>query len=75
MSRMLEPDEREASRGDLAESGEHGGQALLGLVGLVVRRQAALWKDWRPWLALVGLVIPLGMRHSITFPGTVQYSP
>jgi hypothetical protein len=64
VSRMLEPAERDAVRGDFAESGETGGQALLGLLGLVVRRQAALWKDWRPWLALVGLIIPLGILLS-----------
>jgi hypothetical protein len=56
---MLEPDERDAVRGDFAESGETGGQALRDLVGLVVRRQAALFTHLRPWLALVGLV-PLG---------------
>jgi hypothetical protein len=30
------------------------------LLTLVARRQAELWKDWRPWLALASLVIPLG---------------
>ncbi len=61
VSRMLEPDEREAVRGDLAESGEAAGWALAGVVGLVFRRQISFWKDWRPWLALVGLVLPLGL--------------
>lgn len=61
VSQLLEPNERDAVRGDLAESGETGGQALRGLLGLVVRRQAALWKDWRPWLALAGLVGPAAM--------------
>jgi hypothetical protein len=28
-------------------------QALFGLMGLVLRRQVALWMDWRPWLALL----------------------
>ena len=65
LSRTLEPGERDAVRGDLAESGETSGQALRGVLGLVVRRQAALWKDWRPWLALVGLIVPLGMLLSI----------
>jgi hypothetical protein len=55
VSRLLEPDECDAVRGDLAESGATGGEALRDLLGLVVRRQAALWMDWRPWLALVGL--------------------
>ena len=55
VSRMLEAGEREAVRGDFAESGEAGGRALRDVLGLVARRQAALWKDWRPWLALLGL--------------------
>jgi hypothetical protein len=58
VSLLLEPDERNAVAGDLAESGASGPQALAGLLGLVARRQAALWKDWRPWLALSG-VVPL----------------
>jgi hypothetical protein len=59
VARTLEADERDAVCGDLAESGESGGQALRDLLGLVLRRQAALWKDWRPWLALA--VIPHAM--------------
>jgi hypothetical protein len=58
-SRILEPDERDAVQGDFAESGETGGQALRGLLGLLIRRHAALWKDWRPWLALVSLLAPM----------------
>jgi outer membrane protein assembly factor BamB len=61
VSRTLEPNEREAVRGDLAESGKTGRQALRDVLGLVARRQAALWKNWRPWLALLGLVAPLGL--------------
>src|SRR6266852_2562472 len=64
-SRMLNPEEREVVRGDLAESGEKGSRALRDVLGLVVRRQAALWTDWRPWLALVGWGVPLGMLLSI----------
>jgi hypothetical protein len=41
-SRMLEPDERDAVRGDLAESGVTGGYALRDLLGLLARRQAML---------------------------------
>src|SRR5205823_12219606 len=55
------PDERVAVRGDFAESGETGGQALHDVLGLVVRRQAALWQGWRPWLVFVGLV---ATRHA-----------
>ncbi len=65
VSRMLEPGERDVVHGDFAESGESGGRALRDVLGLVVRRQAVLWKDWRPWLALVGLIVPLGMLLSI----------
>src|SRR5262249_23944492 len=60
VSQTLEPDERDAVLGDLAESGVTCAQALRDVLGLVLRRQAAIWKDWRPWLALVGLVAPLG---------------
>jgi len=59
---MLESGEREAVRGDLAESGETGSQALRHVVGLVIRRQLSIWTDWRPWLTLVGLVVPLAAR-------------
>ena len=61
VSRTLEPDEREAVRGDLAESGETSGQAFLDVLGLALRRQSALWTDCRPWLILLGLVLPLGV--------------
>lgn len=60
LSLMLEPDEREAVRGDLTESSESGPKALRDVIGLVVRRQAILWTARRPWLALVFLVVPLG---------------
>jgi hypothetical protein len=65
ISQALEPSERDAVRGDFAESGESGGRALLGILGLVVRRQLLLWKDWRPWLGLIGLVGPVGVLLTI----------
>ncbi len=52
--------------GDLAESRESGGQALRDMLGLVVRRQAALWLGWRPWLVLAALVVPLGMLIGVS---------
>ena len=58
LSRALEASEREAVLGDLAESGTAGAQALHGVLGLVVRRQVALWKDWRSWLALIAVSGP-----------------
>jgi hypothetical protein len=65
VSGLLQPDERDAVRGDLAEAGETGLQALRELLGLVFRRQATLWSDWRTWLTLVALIVPLGMLLSI----------
>jgi hypothetical protein len=60
VSRHLDPDERDAVRGDFAELGITSAQAVVEVLGLVMRRQAALWTEWGPWLALVGVVIPLG---------------
>ena len=73
-SRILEPDERAAVLGDVTESGETGGQALLGVLGLVIRRQADLWIAWRPWLTLVGVILPLGMLLSIVSRTTANGS-
>jgi hypothetical protein len=58
VSRLLQPDEREVVRGDLLESGESAWQSLLAVVGLVIRREATLWRNWRPWLAAFGLALP-----------------
>ena len=63
-STLLEPHERDVVRGDLAECGVNGWRACLEVLGLVARRQAALWADWRPWLALVGVVLPIGVLLS-----------
>src|SRR5712692_2650362 len=65
VSLALEPSERDAVRGDFAESGEGGADALVDVLGLIVRRQAALWIAWRPWLALATLVVPLGLLLSL----------
>lgn len=58
LANALEPAEREALLGDLTESGETGWQALRDVSSLVARRQTALWKDWRAWLATAAVVIP-----------------
>ena len=65
LSWTLEPAERDAVCGDLLEAGETGGRALLNVLGLVVRRQSGLWKNWRPWATLVGLGAPLGILLSV----------
>jgi hypothetical protein len=72
--RTLEPQERDAVHGDFIESGETPGQALCDLLGLVIRRQAALWKGWRPWLTLVGLILPLAIMLSIVARVTASMS-
>jgi hypothetical protein len=61
VSRALEPEEREVVLGDLMETGETSCRALREVLGLVVHRQAALWKRPGPWAVLVGLVLPLGL--------------
>jgi hypothetical protein len=58
VSRLLPPEEREVVQGDLLEGGESAWQSLLAVVGLVIRREAALWRNWRPWLAAFGLAVP-----------------
>jgi hypothetical protein len=35
-----------------------GAEALGDVLGLLVRRQAAIWADWRLWLAFATLVLP-----------------
>lgn len=52
---LVEAAERIAVEGDLREAGANGLDALRDVLGLVVRRQAGLWQNWRPWLALIGV--------------------
>lgn len=58
ISQLLEPAEREVVRGDLMEAGENAWGSLAAVAGLVIRRDALLWKTWRPWLAAFGLALP-----------------
>lgn len=57
-SRLLECNEREAVLGDLRETAEPLCPALIGVLGLALRRQAHLWKSWRPWLTGFGVALP-----------------
>ena len=57
-ARLLGPEEREAVLGDLAEAREGAWRSLCSVAGLVVRRQAMLWKSWRPWLAGFAIALP-----------------
>ena len=57
-AQLLAPYEREAVLGDLEEAGENSWRGLLGVLGLVIRRETALWKSWHPWAAAFGLALP-----------------
>jgi len=71
-ARALEQDERDAVLGDFAEHGMTGPRALREVIGLVARRQAELWKRPQPWVALLGVALPVGMLLSRVAPiGTV----
>ena len=61
LSQSLERHERDAVRGDQSELGTSGVQASREVLGLVIRRQLQLWKSWRPWLAVLGIVLPFGL--------------
>ena len=61
VSLLLPADERDAVRGDLAESGEGGGEVLVQVLGLAARRQTAEWKNWRQWCVLL-LAIGIGLK-------------
>jgi hypothetical protein len=61
ITRTLEPELQDAVVGDVAELNIRDGRAVCELLGLVLRRQALLWKTWRPWLGLIGIVGPVGV--------------
>ena len=58
---LLPAEDRDAVRGDLTELNVSDARALGEMIGLLARRQIRLWTEWRPWLAVAGLVSPLGM--------------
>jgi hypothetical protein len=64
LARLLDASECEAVLGDLAESNRTGARALRDVIGLVARRQAALWKQPWAWVALA-LAVPIGWWLSI----------
>jgi len=57
---LLDGRDRDAVRGDLDEAGVTGARALREILGLIVRRQLMSWTEWRPWVGLVALAMPLG---------------
>ena len=78
VSRVLAPEEREVVCGDIAESRATASRALRDVIGLAIRRHTMPWKNWRPWLALLGLVLPLSATllsmSGGTATGTAVYS-
>jgi hypothetical protein len=70
-SGLLEPEARDAVIGDLTETGTTPWRGLVEILGLIVRREAALWTTWRPWLAGFGVALPstfllMGVSFSIS---------
>ena len=57
-SGLLEPREREAVLGDLAETGNAAWRGAIEVLGLAARRQLLLWKSWRPWVSAFGVALP-----------------
>ncbi len=57
-SGLLDPREREVVLGDLAEAGDPMLRGLFDVLGLALRRQALLWKSWRPWVSAFGVALP-----------------
>jgi len=64
LSRLLDGEEREAVLGDLRETGQSAWRGFEDVSGLILRRQAALWRDPRPWLA--GFVVALPCSYLLT---------
>lgn len=60
----LAADEREAVLGDLAESQTAGLRGLAEVFGLVIRREAAEWALWYPWIVLLAYLLPVGLLLS-----------
>src|ERR1700722_5334192 len=56
----LEARDREIVLGDLIETGESAWRCMLEVFGLVLRRQAGLWRKPWPWLAGFLVALPSG---------------
>jgi hypothetical protein len=71
---LLAPLEREVVLGDLAEMNCGALRGLGDVLGLATRRQLALWRNWRPWAASLGLALPASlflMGWSVAASGAV----
>lgn len=74
LTELLDADERQIVRGDIAESRVIGRQAVRDVFGLVIRRQLDVWAQWRPWVTLIALILPLAMVLSIVSGRTAGMS-
>jgi hypothetical protein len=67
---LLQPDEREAVLGDLAESGAGASERLLSVLLFVARQQLESWRSWQPWaagsVALPGSLLLLGVSFALS---------
>ena len=72
-AQLLGREERETVLGDLQEAGESPWRGVLDIAGLLVRREALLWRNWQPWLAAFGLTLPASFLL-MGFSLTVSYS-
>src|SRR5215831_20695423 len=75
---LLAPLEREMVLGDLAELDRGVWRGLGDVLGLAARRQLSLWRNWRPWVASVGLALPASlflMGWSVAATGAVTSLP
>ena len=70
VAELLQPDEREAVLGDLAESGADALEGLLSVLGFVARQQLESWRGWQPWVAggvaLPGSLLLLGVSFALS---------
>ncbi len=74
-AQLLTPYERDAVLGDLEEARETSWRGLFGVLGLVVRRETAIWKSWRPWVAAFALALPFSfllLGYSLTVSWSFQ---
>ena len=74
LTEMLDADEREIVRGDVAEGGVINALAVRDVFGLVARRQLDQCGHWRSWAILAGVILPLAMLLSIVSGRTAGMS-
>lgn len=72
LSSTLEPEVRESVLGDLTELRVSCTRTIYELFGLILRREARLWRTWRPWLALIGIVGAIGWLLSNICVGLIS---